>query len=473
MFELRGVLEGFYGRPWSWAERERMIDFMAEVGLNIYCYAPKNDPIHRGRWREPYLPEEIERFGQLATRCALRGVEFNFGLSPLKMHYSDPADLEILVEKFRRLYEVGVRSFGLLLDDMPDKFNHEDDAARFASIGHGHVWVVNTVVDRLKALGGIDRLIFTPTEYHGTGVSPYLETLGKGLYPDVDLFWTGGEVCSQFLRTPDARVISETLKRPVLYWDNYPVNDLEMHFDPHLRPFRGRDGDLDAACKGIVANGSLQPEAAKIPLYTLSMYMKAPQQYNPDMAWQIALMAITRNPEDAVAVATLGDLSRRSVLDRGQSLANYLVPRLARFWERWGSLPAVAGPDIPDLPPTPPTGAPEDREGAMAELEAEFARLHSIADRLLNKLGNEYLKVELQPWAAKLAGWAEVGTLGLTVLRKATNNPADPELPALRRRTLDAILTTRENFHWVGGDIFDNFARRCLWAAAFRPATEA
>jgi len=44
-------------------------------------------------------------------------------------------------------------------------------------------------------------------------------------------------------------------------------------------------------------------------------------------------------------------------------------------------------------------------------------------------------------------------------------NPHDPALGPRRERVLDLILTTRENFHWVQGDLTDQFARRCLWAA--------
>ncbi|HEY4397239.1 MAG TPA: beta-N-acetylglucosaminidase domain-containing protein, partial [Acidimicrobiia bacterium] len=46
---LRGVIEGFYGRPWSLTDRLEMIEFLAERGMNAYVYAPKSDPKHRDR----------------------------------------------------------------------------------------------------------------------------------------------------------------------------------------------------------------------------------------------------------------------------------------------------------------------------------------------------------------------------------------------------------------------------------------
>ena len=42
-----GVIEGFYGPPWSDAERRTLLDWMARFGLGTWLYAPKDDPWHR------------------------------------------------------------------------------------------------------------------------------------------------------------------------------------------------------------------------------------------------------------------------------------------------------------------------------------------------------------------------------------------------------------------------------------------
>ncbi len=44
---LAGVIEGFYGQPWTQAERFELFDWMASWGLNTYLYAPKDDLKHR------------------------------------------------------------------------------------------------------------------------------------------------------------------------------------------------------------------------------------------------------------------------------------------------------------------------------------------------------------------------------------------------------------------------------------------
>jgi hyaluronoglucosaminidase len=50
------VIEGFYGPPWSHDARLEVVEFLAGYAMNAYVYAPKSDPKHRERWRDPYDP---------------------------------------------------------------------------------------------------------------------------------------------------------------------------------------------------------------------------------------------------------------------------------------------------------------------------------------------------------------------------------------------------------------------------------
>lgn len=52
----RGVVEGFYGPVWSPADRLGVLGAIAAADANAYLWAPKNDPWHRERWREPFPP---------------------------------------------------------------------------------------------------------------------------------------------------------------------------------------------------------------------------------------------------------------------------------------------------------------------------------------------------------------------------------------------------------------------------------
>ena len=66
---FRGVVEGFYGTPWSHAVRLDQILFYARNKMNVYIYGPKDDPWHRDKWRIPYPEEEAQRIAVYASSC--------------------------------------------------------------------------------------------------------------------------------------------------------------------------------------------------------------------------------------------------------------------------------------------------------------------------------------------------------------------------------------------------------------------
>jgi hypothetical protein len=62
-FAERGVVEGFYGTPWTHQDRVDILRFEGAHGMNVYYYAPKDDPYHRKLWRDAYPPEAQQRLG--------------------------------------------------------------------------------------------------------------------------------------------------------------------------------------------------------------------------------------------------------------------------------------------------------------------------------------------------------------------------------------------------------------------------
>jgi hypothetical protein len=105
-----GVVEGFYGPPWRHDERLALLDAAPGLGLDTSLYAPKDDPWHRERWREPYPDAELARLGELAARAAAAGVTFVWSVAPgLSMRYSDDAEHAALAAKAEQVRGVGVR----------------------------------------------------------------------------------------------------------------------------------------------------------------------------------------------------------------------------------------------------------------------------------------------------------------------------------------------------------------------------
>jgi hyaluronoglucosaminidase len=61
------------------------------VKANTYIYAPKDDPYHRDKWREPYPADKLAELRDLVDRARANHVRFTFALSlGTSVCYSDP-----------------------------------------------------------------------------------------------------------------------------------------------------------------------------------------------------------------------------------------------------------------------------------------------------------------------------------------------------------------------------------------------
>lgn len=307
-FAVRGVIEGFYDRLWTWDERGRFAGEMAALGFNQYVYAPKEDRLQNAAWRTPYPDEERRHLADFAERCRRDGLEPWFGLRPVGIGYVDDADADIVIAKLRDYLELGAAGVLLLADDIPAALDAAT-AGRFTELADAHSWLVSLVAD---ALDGTP-LAFCPTEYHGPG-GTYLRRLAGSVPPGVALNWTGSQVCSAAITAEEARAIGEVLGRPPLIWDNYPVNDAAMTRQLHIGPIRDRDPDLAGATAGIWVNPAMEPEANLVPMATWADYLVDPAGYDPDASWARALERVTGSPRDAAAVAALAAHADRSVI---------------------------------------------------------------------------------------------------------------------------------------------------------------
>ena len=282
---VRGVVEGFYGPPWTPDARLGLIEFIAERAMNAYVYAPKSDPKHRDRWREPYDEHEAGHFHRLAERAASGGVRFGFAISPgLDIDYTHAGDRDTLLTKLVPLLDVGVDWFVLALDDIPPRPGLAVDQAGLAS------WLLDAL--RSRAVGA--RLTLVPTEYVGVRPTPYLRELAERLPAEIeDVMWTGATVCSPTIDAGQARSWADALGgRHPLLWDNYPVNDGTMERALHLGPYRGRPPELSDELAGVLCNPMLQPYASRVALATAADYLADPARYDPAESWARAITEV-------------------------------------------------------------------------------------------------------------------------------------------------------------------------------------
>ena len=309
-FPVRGVIEGFYGRLWSWDERCRVVDVIGEAGFNVFAYAPKEERLQNAGWRTPYPPADMDQLRRLADACHAAGMELWAGLRPVGISYADDADLQQVLRKLGAHLDVGADRLLLLADDIPARLD-EGAGDRFAQLADAHTWLVGEVLRGLGIQAG--QLAFVPTDYHGTG-SPYLEHLGGAIPAAVDLCWTGADVFVPSITAREVEEIGSVLRRPPLIWDNYPVNDEHDRHDLRIGPIRGRGAELAGRVRGFLVNAALEPEAGLIPLLTWGEFLADPRAYDAAAAWRRALLRVAGNERDAGAAAILGAAFDRSII---------------------------------------------------------------------------------------------------------------------------------------------------------------
>ncbi|KER85260.1 beta-N-acetylglucosaminidase [Xanthomonas arboricola pv. celebensis] len=294
---IRGTIEGFYGAPWSMADRSKHIEFLARSKANTFIYSPKDDPYARDRWREAYPAATLKALGKLAATARRNHVDFVYAISPgPTVCFSDPADAKALLRKFDAFRALGVRSFYVALDDIEyTKWNCERDKTTFgasgaqaAGIAQSHL--LNLVqADLVARHDAASELIMVPTEYYDAKESPYKEALRKHLDPKIVVQWTGTDVVPPAISIPDARAATKAFGRKTLLWDNYPVNDFETSAGRLLMaPYARREAGLSAELSGIVSNPMNQEVPSRVAVMGLTAFAWNDTGYDAQRTWHAA-----------------------------------------------------------------------------------------------------------------------------------------------------------------------------------------
>ncbi|KAM3726950.1 Protein O-GlcNAcase [Dirofilaria immitis] len=268
---LCGIVEGFYGRPWTADQRRDLFARMKRLGMNTYIYAPKDDLKHRAEWRQLYNSDEVELLQSLIQTARMENITFVYALSPgIDIIYSSEKEIKALHDKSEQVRCLGCDAFALLFDDIDMTLN-DADKKQFSSIVMAQLTVANSLYEFLKC----PHFFFCPTEYCESRANPsleesdYLVTLGKKLVADIHILWTGPRVVSREITIEHIRRVAAVLQRKPVVWDNLHAND----YDPKrvfLGPFAGRPVRLKEEIAGILLNPNCRYEANFLPFYTLA-----------------------------------------------------------------------------------------------------------------------------------------------------------------------------------------------------------
>lgn len=281
--ELRGIVEGFYGTPWTFEDRANLIEFSGKYKLNAYIYAPKDDAYHRDKWREPYPKDKIQELRDLITISKENDVQFIFAVSPgIDLNYSGDKgeeDFYTLMEKLDSIYEIGGRDFAIFFDDINTDSNSGKNQANF----------LNRLYKELNnQYSDINSLITVPTEYwydsmiDGSGnIKQYTKDFSTILNKKVIVLYTGDGVVCDGITDEHFQKAEEVYNRELGIWWNYPVND----FLPSKLALGPIEKLPTRYVKSIFFNPMQQVQLSKIALATGAEYSLYPESYDSMKSW--------------------------------------------------------------------------------------------------------------------------------------------------------------------------------------------
>jgi len=296
-FQRRGIVEGFFGPPWSMKHRAAMLAFGAARGMNTYLYAPKDDPYHREKWEKPYPRKRWREMLRIIRAAQKHKIDFVYGFHPGKgLRFGDDRPVSVLLAKAERFYDAGVRTFAILFDDIPSRLEHAGDRNIFGgSLARAEGEWLAKILDCQPATWRGAEWWICPSYYtddpllaraFGKFEPNFLEKMAERLPPSVACFWTGPKVVCKKITLADIHRTLRRIDRPLILWDNYPVNDISMSAEMHIDPLSGRDPRLPELAYGYLNNPLLQESLSFIPLATCFDYADRPAAYNPEKSWE-------------------------------------------------------------------------------------------------------------------------------------------------------------------------------------------
>lgn len=294
---LRGIIEGFYGAPWSHQDRLDLINFCGEHKMNTFIYAPKDDPYHREKWKEQYPTAELARMKELVDRSIKNCVNFVYAISPgLSINLTNEtqfnADFALLVKKAQSVYDLGVRYFAIFLDDI----NNRDGANQAKVLNRFQREFIDTHA-------GAKPLITVPSDYCNAWISDvtYSKNLAKNLDPKINVMWTGADVIPGTMSNSDMQVPNNIYSRKMLIWWNYPVNDVYPN-NIFLGPAERLDTNLSQVVSGFISNPMNQAQASRVSLFTIADFAWNTDQYDAETSWNASLKEFTGDGADALKI---------------------------------------------------------------------------------------------------------------------------------------------------------------------------
>jgi hyaluronoglucosaminidase len=322
-----------------------------------------------------------------------------YALAPgLSYDARDPRDFDLLAAKVRAVAASGARGIALLFDDLTADSTTLEPGAQadlvaraadlVASIDPGITfWFIGNFycgdVNELRSASGFWSALY------GRSAMDYFAAYTARVPDSVPIMWTGPAVFSGEITERDAVEFRDLVRRPVVLWDNFPVNDT-LPGQIFLGPYLGREPGAVAAMHGVVLNLMSQAVANRISLATAADFFADMKRYDPDLALSRAVAAVAPGEEAAVQLGTFVEHHRGHPVLAAAATAGELRARTAGAFG----------------------GTAVDR-AALAALREHLAVLAGNEAQLQRALGVHELLDEVAPWSRQLTRLASAAIAGV------------------------------------------------------------
>ena len=369
----RGLVEGYYGNPYSEADRMGLLQMFGEMKMNVYIYGPKDDAYHKSKWREEYPAELGQKITEYVNVAKANKIEFMWAIHPGEDIQWNDTDRANIVNKLKAMCELGVRSFAVFWDDLwGDDGTHGDEQAE----------LMNHIAAELKKdYPDVKPLTICPTQYNrGWANSVYLPALGTMMNSDINIMWTGNSVVDM-INYSDMTWINNQIKRKAYIWLNYPVSDYCIN---HLLmgPTYGNDLNIADMLSGFVSNPMEYAEASKVSLFSIADYTWNMPAYDSNASWEAAMKYLM--PENYEAFRFFCENN----IDLGANTHG-----LRRMDE---------SPEFVKAKEVYNSNIATDREAAYTAISEQFYKLVSTAETLLTTDEAPALTSEIKPWVESM-----------------------------------------------------------------------
>lgn len=413
---IRGVIEGFYGKPWSDQARKDLFKFMGQHRMNTYIYSPKDDKYLRENWREAYPQDKLNEIKSLVDEANKNHVEFVYALSPGNdITYSNEADYQATIKKFDQLKSIGVKQFYIALDDIVPALNDTDkkvypvrDSANYknnpwAPLADAQSSYLNKIQENYIDKNNLPALWLVPTNYSGSQQDPFKEAQGERLNKKIHMQWTGEGVFSGRITADSIAQAKKTYNTDNMFiWDNFPVNDSNQD-RLYLNPTVGRASDLYTVTEGFTANPMIEPYASWIGIGSFADYMWDASTYNPNASMEKVLKEIAGNDADLLKdLEAFVDLNQ--YWDHGDTADQVKAPVLSALVENYQKNPVGS----------------LGHQQALNALQAQLQRIANTPTTLKNLAVNGFYTDSLA-WINAASHWAKASLASLQINEAVAN----------------------------------------------------